>query len=100
MSKRIRFFLTGLLLAAAASALTIGAFAQNLQKFVVKGTKTEISIDTAMKIAQAVQDYAAHHTMANGSAMHVTMVIVGPEGERCACLFAWIKNTPITARRP
>src|ERR1700674_403712 len=81
MIKPTRFFLASLLSAAAGCALTTGgASAQNLEKFVVKGTKTEISLDTAMKIAQAILDYAAHHTMLNGSPMHVTLVIVGPEG--------------------
>ena len=81
MIKRPRSFLAGLLFAATALALaTGGASAQNLEKFVVKGTKNEISLDTATKIAQAAMDYAAHQQMTNGAPMRPTLYILGPEG--------------------
>ena len=75
MIKRTRFFLTGLLLATAAFALIAsGASAQNLEKFVAKGTQIDISADTATKIGQACLDYAAQHQL------KVTFFILGPAG--------------------
>src|SRR5215469_15685978 len=79
MIKQMRLFVAGLILAGLACAFLPGHAApqtaqSNIDKFVVKGSRNEISSDTAAKIGQAALDYAAAHNF------HVTIYILGPEG--------------------
>jgi glc operon protein GlcG len=75
---------TGLILVLAALAFALApadALAQGIEKFVVTGdaakkalTRSEISGDTAAKIAQACQDFAAQHNIS------VSVFILSPSG--------------------